>query len=179
VPRTRTTETADRIRDAAMEVIAVKGVQEASLREIAERAGITKPALYYHFGSREELLRDLVRPLVEDVQATLDALEADGAGDPRAVLGGYFDVAYRHRAITGMVIRDPRFLVHVDLASAVGQWRRRLTALLVGPEPTLAEQARVALAIGGLGDCAALFVDAPAEELRTAVLDAACAALGR
>jgi AcrR family transcriptional regulator len=179
VPRTRTNETADRIRAVALELIAEKGVQQASLREIAERVGITKPALYYHFASREELIRGLVQPLIDDVEALLERLERErSGGDARQVLGAYFDVTYRHRDVTRMVMRDPSVLAHLDLAAAVEDWRRRLTTLLVGPAPTLRQQTGVTVAIGGLGDCTATFTEAPAQELRDAVLDAACAALG-
>ena len=47
-------ETRQRIQDVARELFAEKGVQRTSLQDIADRLGITKPALYYHFGSREE-----------------------------------------------------------------------------------------------------------------------------
>jgi AcrR family transcriptional regulator len=36
------------------------GYQRASLAEIAKRAGITKAAIFYHFASREELIREVV-----------------------------------------------------------------------------------------------------------------------
>lgn len=41
-----------------------KGVQRASLQDIADRLGITKPALHYHFSSREDLVRSIVAPLI-------------------------------------------------------------------------------------------------------------------
>jgi AcrR family transcriptional regulator len=41
----------------ARELFAQRGVQRTSLQDIADRLGITKPALYYHFSSREELGR--------------------------------------------------------------------------------------------------------------------------
>ncbi|HTJ38228.1 MAG TPA: helix-turn-helix domain-containing protein [Dactylosporangium sp.] len=179
MPRPRTSETAERIRAAALELIAEKGVQQASLREIAERVGITKPALYYHFASREELLRGLVQPLVDDVEELLARLESAPSHDAREMLGAYFDVTYRHRAITKMVMQDPSVLAHLDLAAVVDGWRRRIQALLFGPAPTLAQQTRATVAVGGLGDCTVMFTDAPFDELRRATLDAACATLGR
>ncbi|MEU4422393.1 helix-turn-helix domain-containing protein [Actinoplanes sp. NPDC024001] len=172
MPRPRTTETADRIRAAALELIASKGVHQVSLREIADRVGITKPALYYHFASREDLVRSLVQPLIDDVEAALAPFTA--GADPRALLGAYFDVMYRHRDITATILRDPSILALVDLATAVGDWRRRMVILLAGPEPTLPQAARVQMAIGGLGDCTVVMPDAPAADLREAVLDAAC-----
>ncbi|WP_432832638.1 TetR/AcrR family transcriptional regulator [Dactylosporangium sp. CA-092794] len=179
MPRPRTSETAGRIRAAALEVIAERGVQQASLREIAERVGITKPALYYHFASREDLLRGLVQPFVDDVEDLLARLEASPPDDPREVLGTYFDVAYRHRDIIRAVMLDPGVLAELNLAAAVDGWRRRLTTLLFGPAPTLSQLTRAAVAIGGLGDCTVMFTDASAAELRAATLAAALGALGR
>lgn len=175
MPRARSTETADRIRNAALELIALKGVHQVSLREIAERVGITKPALYYHFASREDLVRSLVQPLIDDTEAALASIPPGAA--PREVLGVYFDVVYRHRDITMMILRAPSILAMVDLAMAVGQWRKRLVTMLVGPEPSLARLARAQLAIGGLGDCTIVLPEVPPQALRTAVLDAACDAL--
>jgi AcrR family transcriptional regulator len=178
VPRPRTSETAERIRAAALELILEKGLQQASLREIAERVGITKPALYYHFASREDLLRGLVQPLIDDVEALLSRFESGGPIDPLTLLGDYFDVTYRHRTITGMVMADPSVLAHLNLAAAVDGWRRRMTTMLFGPEPTLSQQTRALVAVGGLGDCTVMETDAPRADLRAATLEAAGAALG-
>jgi AcrR family transcriptional regulator len=177
VPRPRTSETADRIRAAAWELIAEKGVQQTSLREIAARVGITKPALYYHFASREELVRSLVQPLIDDVAAMLASV--DPAGDPRDLLGAYFDVTYRNRHITQMIMRDLSVLALVDLTTAVVGWRTRLVELLIGKDPTLAQRTRAWMAIGGMDDCTAGFRDVPKEALREAVLDAAMDTLRR
>ena len=177
MPRPRTSETADRIRGAALSLIAEKGVHQVSLREIAERVGVTKPALYYHFASREELVRSLIQPLVTDAEEVLDAY-GPGA-DPRELLGAYFDAMYRHRDVTSMIMRDPSILALVDLAAAVAQWRDRLVTLLFGDTPTLTQLVRAHAAIGGLGDCTIVLPDAPPAALRAAALDAACDALGR
>ena len=182
MPRARTTETADRIRAVAVALIAEKGIAQVSLREIAERVGISKPALYYHFASREDLVRSLFQPLVDDVSALLEDFESGrwpgDVTDRRALLGAYFDVTYRHRDITKMVMQDPSVLADLNLAAAVTDWGRRLTMLLFGPAPTLAQRTRATIAVGGLGDCTVMFTDVPAAELKTAVLDAVCATLG-
>ncbi|WP_433824679.1 TetR/AcrR family transcriptional regulator [Actinoplanes sp. CA-015351] len=177
MPRSRSTETADRIRSAALELIAEKGVHQVSLREIAERVGVTKPALYYHFASRDDLVRSLVQPFIDDVEI---ALAPFGPGvSARELLGAYFDVTYRHRDITAMIMREPSILAVVDLASAVGEWRQRMVSLLVGPSPAVADLVRAQMAIGGLGDCTIVLPEVPAEQLRESVLDAACDTLRR
>ena len=78
--RTRRGDTRARIQQIALELFAEQGYEGTSLREIAERLDVTKAALYYHFKSKE----DIVRSFTEDYFAQLDAL-VDWAGEqPRA-----------------------------------------------------------------------------------------------
>jgi AcrR family transcriptional regulator len=58
------TDTRDRILEVALDLFASDGYEKVSLREIAERVGVTKPALYYYFASKEELLRTLIAPIL-------------------------------------------------------------------------------------------------------------------
>lgn len=175
--RTRT-DTRSRIRETALELIVDRGYESTSLRAIAERLGITKAALYYHFPSKAELLRDLVRPLVEDIEAMLARVEsAEPSLNHRALLAESFDLTYRHRKLFQVVLRDLGTVAQLDLVPTIMQWRTRVAALLAGADPNPAEQARVVVALGGLQDSAALFPDTPVEWYRTAALDAACRAL--
>lgn len=181
MPRPRSTETRERIQAAALELFAARGIRETSLRQIAERLDLSKPALYYHFSSREDLLRSLMQPLVDDIEAMIAVDEARSGGAPvdaRNLLGRYFDISYEHRSVTALLLRDITPLGELGFLRDVVDWRRRLTALLVGPDADIAARARAIVALGGLGDCLVLLADTPVAELRAAALDAACAALG-
>jgi AcrR family transcriptional regulator len=46
--------------DVALEVFAANGFHRTSMEEVAERAGVTKPVLYQHFGSKRELYLELL-----------------------------------------------------------------------------------------------------------------------
>lgn len=48
--------TRERILDIALDLFVEKGYEKTSLREIAERLGFSKAALYYHFASKDEIL---------------------------------------------------------------------------------------------------------------------------
>src|SRR5258708_9147174 len=72
-------DTRARIQWVAMELCAEQGYDKTSLREIAERLDVTKAALYYHFKSKE----DIVRSLVEDYFGQIDALIAWAKTRPR------------------------------------------------------------------------------------------------
>jgi TetR/AcrR family transcriptional regulator len=55
-PAEQDEQTRARLLRAAVSVFDRKGYAAASVREIVEIAGVTKPALYYHFGSKEGVL---------------------------------------------------------------------------------------------------------------------------
>ena len=56
-------DTRERIQAIALELFAEQGYEKTSLREIAERLGVTKAALYYHFKSKEDIVRSFTEEL--------------------------------------------------------------------------------------------------------------------
>ena len=52
-------QTRERILDIALELFTEQGYEKTSLRDIAERLGTTKAALYYHFERKEDILLEL------------------------------------------------------------------------------------------------------------------------
>jgi len=75
-------DTRDRILDTALDLFIEQGYEKTSLREIAERVGVTKAALYYHFASKEEIIRTLVQPIYDSFGPLAAALKA--RPDPEA-----------------------------------------------------------------------------------------------
>jgi AcrR family transcriptional regulator len=63
-----------RLLDAAVAVFAERGADDASLEEIARRAGVGIGTLYRHFPSRQALLEAVYRDQVEAVRARADEL---------------------------------------------------------------------------------------------------------
>ncbi|ANZ40713.1 TetR family transcriptional regulator [Lentzea guizhouensis] len=173
----RPSDTKKRILTAARELFAAKGVQQTSLQEIADRLGITKPALYYHFSSREELVRSIVEPLLSDGQRFLrDIARREGVA-PRELLEGFFDFQHRHRADVLLLLTEMTTLAELGLIDTVLSWRAEVATLIFGPDPTLEQQIRATLAIGGLQDCTIQFPDTPVDELRAVTVTAALDAL--
>jgi TetR/AcrR family fatty acid metabolism transcriptional regulator len=85
------TETARRaqIVAAAIDTIAELGYGRASLARIAETAGTSKGVIIYHFGGKDELMRELVAEVVARgvayMEPQIDA-EPTGAGKLRAYI---------------------------------------------------------------------------------------------
>lgn len=173
----RPTGTRERILAAARDLFLQQGVQQTSLRDIAEHLGLTKPALYYHFDSREALLASLVQPLIDDCEAFVAERMHQAPVEVRSFLSEYFDLLYRHRELLTLLVRDLATLGALDLGSRLLQWRQRITVLLVGSRASLAERVRAIVAIGGLSDCIVELPDEAAEKVKTYAVETASAVL--
>lgn len=60
-----------RLLSAATRVFQDKGYAAASVREIVEAAGVTKPVLYYHFRNKEGIYLALMEPGMAEFEALL------------------------------------------------------------------------------------------------------------
>lgn len=63
-------DTRERIQQVALELFAERGYDQTSLREVAERLDITRPALYYHFKTKDAILASVF----DDLNASVDDL---------------------------------------------------------------------------------------------------------
>lgn len=63
----RRSDTKKRIQEIALELFAERGYDKTSLKEVADRLNITRPALYYHFKTKEDILNSAVSDLLDSV----------------------------------------------------------------------------------------------------------------
>src|ERR1035438_8087086 len=68
------------IRDAALRVVGRKGLEKATVDDIAREAGVAKGTLYLYFRSRDEIIEKTIGAAVDDLLARLQRA-ADGAGE--------------------------------------------------------------------------------------------------
>jgi AcrR family transcriptional regulator len=174
-------DTRARIQSVALELFAEQGYDKTSLREIAERLGVTKAALYYHFKSKE----DIVTSLVEDYFGAIDELVAWGKTLPKTpesraeVLRRYYDIV----AAAGKVFRmlqhnqaSVNSLAHAKNRSELFRERMdAVVALLTEPDAPLATQLRAAVALASVSFGCMFYADRAANpaELQATVLDIA------
>ena len=87
-PRTRIQQkNSEAILAAALDVFSAHGFRGATLDQIAEVAGLSKPNLLYYFPSKDEIHKTLLTGLLD---TWLDPLrEMDAAGDPVEEILGY------------------------------------------------------------------------------------------
>ncbi|MDD5807365.1 MAG: TetR/AcrR family transcriptional regulator [Eggerthellales bacterium] len=77
-------QTRDRIIDLAYSAFAKNGYSKTSLQSIANELGITRPALYYHFASKEDLFIEVY-----------DSVESGTMTDPSAVIGADDEATFK------------------------------------------------------------------------------------
>src|SRR3954454_25026574 len=64
-PHAAQASTRDRIVAAAVSLFAEQGFDATSVTEVVARAGVAKGALYHHFASKDDLLYEVYRELVD------------------------------------------------------------------------------------------------------------------
>lgn len=101
------TDTRARILNAAELLFTEQGFEATTLRQITGAAGVNLAAVNYHFGSKEELVREVFRRrltwLNQQRLKELDRLEAEAAGaplKPSRILEVFFGVALKMAADT-------------------------------------------------------------------------------
>src|SRR5690242_1034082 len=90
-------DTKAKILETAEKMFAEGGFASTSLRKVIEKAGVNIAAVHYHFGTKEDLLDELVHRKAEPVNrerlARLDRLEREAGGKPipaEDVLAAFF-----------------------------------------------------------------------------------------
>ena len=82
-------DTKDKILDAAERLFGEEGYAATSLRQIIAQAGVNLAAIHYHFGTKEELLDQLISRRADPVNRMrldrLERAEAEAAGTPVAI----------------------------------------------------------------------------------------------
>jgi AcrR family transcriptional regulator len=86
-------EMARHIARVAARLFASRGYDATSVREIVEAAGVTKPTLYYHFGSKEGLAQALLTVPMADLASRLRKC-LDASSDPVANLSAQLEAHF-------------------------------------------------------------------------------------
>ncbi|HET6350955.1 MAG TPA: helix-turn-helix domain-containing protein [Coriobacteriia bacterium] len=106
------------ILDAAMRVFAEKGYTGGSMRDIAQRVGVSEPAIYKHFGSKEDLFLALLKlgalHAHRNIFRTIDSLAADNLREQaletirsRRAMAGKWGPGFRN--LMSAAAKNPRF----------------------------------------------------------------------
>lgn len=148
-------DTRETIRAVALELFSDKGFEQTSLREIAERVGLTKASLYYHYSSKQALLLAVVEPVLTGWRSIADDTgRLDHTPDTvRQVVERCLDVFIRNRSVAGIFQRDAAGVAVVlgTLWDDMVDVGKRLVVWLAGSSPTAADRLRAIAAMEVLG----------------------------
>jgi len=125
-----------KILEAALDVFSALGFHGATIDQIAEGAGMSKPNLLYYFAGKEDIHAALLDRLLENWLDPLRAL--DPAGEPLEELRGYLR---RKLAMARRYPRESRLFAH-----EVMQGAPRIGPTLAGPLRALVEEKAAVIA---------------------------------
>lgn len=102
-------DTREKILEAADELFAQVGYDAATTRDIAERSGVNKALIHYHFKSKEALLESVLDRYYEKLGLALnDSLQGEGAVLERSkgLIDTYVDFLSENRNFARTVQRE-------------------------------------------------------------------------
>ncbi|MPZ80833.1 MAG: TetR family transcriptional regulator [Actinophytocola sp.] len=170
----RPTGTRERILAAAEQLFVERGYHATTLQQVADRVGITKPALYYHFASKADVLGNLLDPMIAELERVLaDADAAGGPGGATAVrtvlISGWTDVFLRSRGTLLALFRELTAMP-ADTFDRLLSVMDRAIETAAGPDATVGERVAVAQAVSAITDPIALLPYLPDDLLREHLL---------
>jgi AcrR family transcriptional regulator len=135
----RGAETKQAIRLAAMAEFRKRGYHAATLEDIADQLGITRPAILNHYGSKAELLRAVVDPYLDALSDAIAKHEPTLRCAPRQrrlLMTDIADAIGAHAQVAGVLMRDITCHADEHIGQRCTQIAEQLLILLAGPEPT-------------------------------------------
>lgn len=174
----RRADTRSRIQAVALELFAEQGYEKTSLREIAERLGVTKAALYYHFRTKDDIVASLFVDFATQVDEIIEwAREHEPANENRA------EIVRRYAKVLGesgsMIIAfvqgNQTAMRDLDASKDLFGRFHTLATLLTDPKAPLKKRLKQSMALPMLhiGYAGVFELNATVEERRAAALEVA------
>ncbi|MCL9761331.1 TetR/AcrR family transcriptional regulator [Frankia sp. AiPa1] len=143
-------DTRSRILAVAVTLFGEQGYAGTSVRDISERLGLTKAALYYHFPSKETILDALLEPFMLELGRLADLIRQSPPPSPETLIERIAEVMTGPGGVLLVLVDDPsvihRRIGRQDLVTL----QRLLVQALAGPNPSGARLLRAHCAIGAL-----------------------------
>ncbi len=135
------TEITNAILSAAAQLFRVQGYATTSMQEIADAVGLSRPALYYHFKNKEELLGSLIEDVTVRTQREAARIAQSAGGDDHA---GTLRTMVRAQAL--WILRHPQHFAVVQRDEA--SLPEHLRAIQDGAKRDLLDSFRKQIAAG-------------------------------
>lgn len=168
------------ILTAALRLFRKQGFDRTSLREIADDRHLSKSGLYHHFSAKDQILLELVSPLLKRVEALLDEVpsELPDLADRERLLATYLDIVVEYRGVISLIGSDHAVLTHPRLGQRIRAIDAELVRRLSGPGTGVGAEIRATQALTGLQVAVVRYPHVDPTLLHDECLRAALAALG-
>jgi AcrR family transcriptional regulator len=167
-------DTRTRILAAARELFAKRGYAATSLADIAAAVGLTKTAVAYHFHPKDRLASELLSPAADDMLTLLGTDYATREDFVEALVA----FAVRYRSVIRLFMEDLAADDSVPQGAereTIRTFRDEIYAKLAGDDPGPETRLKSWALLGALQWGAVKTMDLPEEQVRTVLLEAACA----
>ncbi|MER7275044.1 helix-turn-helix domain-containing protein [Dactylosporangium sp. NPDC000244] len=167
------------IQRVALDLFIEEGYDKTSLREIAEKLGVTKAALYYHFPTKDDIISSLIEQRIAAVDALLDWAESQPRDSAtRLQFVERYSVLHDefvHENVIRFFERNQTLINTLPAGKRMREQMLRVFALLTDPADSLAQQLRRAMALFSIHASWFLLRERPGtgEERRAAALEVA------
>ena len=125
----RILKTQERLQNALLELLETKELKAITVKEICDKAGISRNAFYQHYGYKEDLYDQMVARATERIRDSLNPIISDASLIKQETV-----VSYARHIIDG--ISEVRDLIYVMLKRDNGKFLRQLTDLIFGQNLT-------------------------------------------
>lgn len=160
----------DELLDAAEDLLCDQGSSALTLAAVADRAGVSKGGLLYHFNTKEALIRAMVERLIEEFDQLIATQEYDTY--TKRYLGATLAAVRSGRLRRWAVVTSAsgNIFLLAPLREAMARWHRE--GLADEPDPLSSQIVR--LACEGLWDVAShdpdLYADGDLDALQARLL---------
>lgn len=121
----RIMKTQESLQNALLELLETKELKEITVKEICDKAGISRNAFYQHYGYKEDLYDQMVARATETIRESLMPVVPDASVVKEDTIENY-----AANIIKG--ISEVRDLIYVMLKGDDGKFLRQLTDLIFG-----------------------------------------------
>jgi len=182
-PRRSGEQTRQAILVAAAEAFRDLGYDVATLEQIATSVGVTRAAILHYFGTKDELLAEIVRPFMAELDALIDGHVDDRPLSPRRqreLVACLVDFLCDNRVVAALLVRDITAHRHLDPSLQITDRAARFVSLAIRnndePYAGVAALAAVGAVVRPLS-ASEMLIDLSSPASRRVVVDAALAAL--
>jgi AcrR family transcriptional regulator len=167
----------DELLATALEAFKERGYEGTSVADVVLTLGMSEASFAHQFESKEQLLIELVEPLLDDLASTLDRFPRHPSwpDEGEELLSAYLDVLLAHRDVISWIDGDSAVLQHPRLGERLTDMNRRVREGIRGDNRSSAARLGAAAVLGALWRPLRDLSDVDAAREKDAMLAAAMA----